>query len=309
MLSDLVVYNFDPGYQPEKIIALNEAATAPFVLKTCQRTLVVCFKEVTQLLTNEWADKLEGRAAYHYLLEIICGLKSHLVGENEIVGQFKSAYQEYIGVERRNNRLLAILEKLFKDAKEIRSTYLIGLCQKTYSSIARKYIIGRNEAKEVLILGSGNLAEDLINQFKKKAEVYITARNPEKLLELSQKHSVKPVEWKNSKKWIQFPFMANTIGFDGVLLDNAFFEQWSRLHSSRFFVDLGSPSAIKTTLGLEHGVMKLDDIFHEGAIHEGHKREQIAQAQKALTNIAEKRERVFSRKLMKQTQVRSAAYV
>src|SRR5690606_16003183 len=115
------------------------------------------------------------------LLEIICGLKSKLLGENEIVGQFKASYHNYASTKNKSTELLRIIEKLFKDAKEIRTDYLLGLCQKTYSSIARKHIVSINKADHVLILGSGQLAEDLINQFKKKVTVFISARNTQKV--------------------------------------------------------------------------------------------------------------------------------
>ena len=164
-------------------------------------------------------------------------------------------------------------------------------------------------ADKVLILGSGSLAEDLINQFKKKAEVHVSARRPEKLLKLSQKHAVKPVKWNDHKEWVQFPFIANSIGFDGTLLDEEFFNHWAKLNSTKLFVDLGSPSAIKTQLDFEQGVMKLNDVFREGAVHESHKRDQILQARKALTNIAEKRERVFREKLLRGQNLVNAAYV
>src|SRR5690606_35521963 len=142
-----------------------------FILKTCQRTVIVSLEAHSDLLNN-CTHVNQGTEAYRYLLEVICGLKSKLVGENEIVGQFKDAYKAYLQNGNRDNRLISILEKLFKDAKEIRSQYLVGLCQKTYSSIARKHIVGKQNAKQVLILGSGSLAEDLINQFKKKTEVF-----------------------------------------------------------------------------------------------------------------------------------------
>lgn len=309
MITDLIVHNFNAGYCPSNVIDFS-FGKAPFVLKTCQRTLIISLDFNGHLAANAegWTHQHTSIDAYRYLLEIICGLKSKLVGENEIVGQFKEAYKNYVKLENRDNRLLTILEKLFKDSKEIRSQYLVGLCQKTYSSIARKYIVNKFAAEQVLILGSGALAEDLINQFKKKTEVFVTARNPEKLLQLSQKHSVKPVKWNDKKEWIQFPYMANSIGFDGILLDDDFFEQWSKLNSKRLFVDLGSPSAIRTSFDFQQGVMKLEDVFKEGAVHESYKRGQIQEARKALTNIAEKRERVFSEKMLKAQQL-NATYV
>lgn len=293
MLDNLVLHNFPSGYTP----VFSDGHT-PFVLSTCQRTMILSYGSCSIINYSEVFDKKIGNEAYSYMLEIICGLKSKMVGENEIVGQFKNAYKSYMCSSMKDKKLISIIEKLFKDAKEIRSNYLIGLCQKTYSSIARKHIASIHKAESVLILGSGQLAEDLINQFKKKVEVYICARDTEKVAKLVSEHKIKSIPWGDIEKIKDFSFIANSIGFKGTLLDESFFQQWSTKHQQKLFVDLGSPSSIKTSLDYSQGVMKLQDVFQEGAIHETHKKIQLENARKALDGIVEKRQRVFMQKFI-----------
>lgn len=280
MLDNLVLNNFHSSHD------VGPATSSGFVLKTCQRTLVLDYLENSRLNSSM---QYQGREAYIYLLEVICGLKSKLIGENEIVGQFKMAYKEYVMSHDKNNSLITILEKLFKDAKEIRTEYLLGLSQKTYASIARKKIVNHGRASEVLVLGSGQLAEDLINQFKKKTTVYISARNLEKANRLAQMHDLHIIPWKNSHLYLNFPFIANSIGFEGELLGQDFFEKWDQKYDNKLFVDLGSPSCINTYLDMNSGVMRLDEIFEEGAVHESHKINQIKNARSAMTKLTEKR--------------------
>jgi glutamyl-tRNA reductase len=291
MLDRLKLNNFNSGFEPK-------VCNKSFVMKTCQRTIVLSYDHnpLEQINDAQIHEYFEGKEAYSYLLEIICGLKSKLVGENEIVGQFKDAYKEYVAQPEKCSRLLQIIEKLFKDAKEVRTKYLLGLSQKTYSSIARKHIVSKHKGDSVLILGSGQLAEDLINQFKKKINVYISARNTERVNELAKLHEITIVPWGDTQTFLDFPFIANSIGFKGVLLDDDFFTQWSQKHERKLFVDLGSPSAIKTDLEYNQGVMKLDDVFGEGAIHENHKKNQIQIARTAMEGIANKRHQIFARK-------------
>ncbi len=295
MLDKLVLNNFESGFEPE----INPAHKT-FVMSTCQRTIVLNFDHNpfdSHELTNK--THLSGNEAYEFLLEIICGLQSKLVGENEIVNQFKAAYQEYVNASQKCSNLLSIIEKLFKDAKEIRTNYLIGLSQKTYSSIARKHIVNKFNADSVLILGSGQLAEDLINQFKKKITVYISARNTEKVLELAKKHNVEIIPWGYHENLLKFPFIANSIGFKGVLFNQDFFKDWALRHDQKLFVDLGSPSAVDTDFTYGDGVMKLDDVFKEGAIHETQKLNQVDKARRAMKGIVEKRNQVFQKKKQK----------
>lgn len=292
MLEQLKLNNFNSGFDPK---LTNDKS---FVMKTCQRTIVLSYDHnpLEQINDNNIHEYLEGKEAYSYLLEIICGLKSKLVGENEIVGQFKDAYKGYVVQEQKCSRLLQIIEKLFKDAKEVRTKYLLGLSQKTYSSIARKHIVSKHKADSVLILGSGLLAEDLINQFKKKTNVYISARNTERVNELAKVHGLTIVPWGNTDIFKDFPFIANSIGFKGTLLEEKFFQVWIQKHERKLFVDLGSPSAIQTDFSYDQGVMKLDDVFGEGAIHETHKKNQIEIARTAMEGIVTKRHEVFRKK-------------
>jgi len=293
MLEILKVRNFHP--QAEVEISCPKT----LVIKTCQRVLAVSYNSEDSSKSLSIANHEQqflGQNAYQYLLEIICGLQSKLIGENEIVGQFKLSYQDYCKQEIKQTELMTIFEKLFKDAKEIRTQYLLGLCQKTYASIARKKMINTHGANEVLILGSGALAEDLINQFKKKATVFISARNSEKVNQLANQHDIKIIPWKNIHLYQDLPFIANTIGFSGCLLDESFFNKWNKTHESKCFIDLGSPSAIQTELTIENGVMRLDNIFDAGAVHESHKHNQIKKAHEAIAQTVEKRYILFKEK-------------
>ena len=123
MLDGLKLWNFSSGTHPEV-----ELTGTTFILKTCQRSLVLSLNNCPFKSQDLQAHELKtGATAYFFLLETICGLKSKLIGENEIVGQFKEAYKIYSQSTFKDTKLLLILEKLFKDAKDIRTQYLIGI--------------------------------------------------------------------------------------------------------------------------------------------------------------------------------------
>ncbi len=294
MLTGLKLWNMSSGsLHPED--SLNHA----FILRTCQRTLVLSFEDFFADYSDLPPYELvTGTEAYLFLLETICGLKSKLIGENEIVGQFKEAYQIYAASTLKDTRLLQVLEKLFKDAKDIRTQYLIGISQKTYASLTRKHIIQKARARHVVVIGSGAMAEDLINQFKKKAKVSICARNIERVNELAKIHSLEIIPWEDRATLVQYPFIANTIGTSTILFDEVFFASWSR-QTEKLFVDLGSPSSIHTFLETSGGVVRLDDIFREGAIVEEQKHAQINLAKEAMVEITQKRKALFEEKFSK----------
>jgi glutamyl-tRNA reductase len=150
----------------------------------------------------------------------------------------------------------------------------------------------------VTIIGSGSLAEDLINQFKKKAKISICARNIEKVQELAKLHELIIIPWENRLDLVDAPFIANTVGSSSILFDETFFDQWSK-QSARLFVDLGSPSTIRTSQKVEQGVVRLEDIFNEGAIVETQKNAQIAAARAAMVSLTMKRMNLFTEKFSK----------
>ena len=294
MLTSLNLWNFTSGG-----LHNEDLSGHAFILKTCQRTLVLSYQTYPFAQSNiPKHDLVTGSDAYLFLLETICGLKSKLIGENEIVGQFKEAYQIYAASTLKDTKLLLVLEKLFKDAKDIRTQYLIGISQKTYASLTRRHFIQKEKADHIVVVGSGALAEDLINQFKKKARVSICARNPDKANELAKTHSLNVIPWEERASLVNAPFIANTVGTNAILFDEFFFSAWSS-QERRLFVDLGSPSSIRTEHTISEGVVRLDDIFREGAVVEEQKQAQIAMAKAAMVSITKKRMALFEQKFSK----------
>lgn len=290
MLQNLEVINIPAPLNQDFYI---ERSSNVFVLKTCQRTLLIGPKESFFHFNHE-GEKINGEQAYIYLLEIICGLKSRLVGENEIVNQFKLSYQDFMNQETRHSGIVKLLEKLFQDAKDIRSKYLIGISQKSYASIARRTLIRDHRAQEVLILGSGILAEDMINQLKKKSKVFISGRNTDKVRLLSLKHEIEIVDWKTKSLFTNFHHIVNSIGCENKIFTEAFFYQWFKnTADNRLFIDLGSPSAIETSFTKDQAVLRLNDIFEEGAVKDEQKLEKIREARIYIEGVVEKRRHLF----------------
>lgn len=297
MLSGLKLWNFTSG-----ILQNDELMTHAFVLRTCQRTMVLSFDFPFHHTTIPTHELVIGRDAYLFLLETICGLKSKLIGENEIVGQFKEAYQIYASTTLKDTKVLQVLEKLFKDAKDIRTQYLIGISQKTYASITRKHLIQKAKADHIVIIGSGALAEDLINQFKKKARVSLCARNTQRVSELVASHAIEAFPWDEREALKSCPFIANTVGTNTLLFDETFFEVWGK-QKQKMFIDLGSPSSISTKLTVSEGVLRLDDIFQEGAIVQEQKENQIALAKAAMVELTARRESLFNQKFNRSSEL------
>lgn len=271
-----------------------------FVLKTCQRTLILGFGQLPFYHLedqNDIRDMFNGDQAYIFLLETICGLKSEVLAEYEVVGQFKEAYQEYANLPFRNTSTLTLLEKLFQDSKKIRTDHLTEIGQLSYAGIARKLVHSRMNEGDVLIAGSGTLSVDLIKLLKKKHRVFLTARNTERVTELCLEHSLEMIPWLSYDTYKKFDSIVNTIGSEEILFNENFFHEFSsraNASDSKLFIDLGSPSVIKTHLSESDGVLRLEDIFRQSAKMNIEKMEKIRCAKDSIVRLCENRRQSFS---------------
>ena len=196
---------------------------------------------------------------------------------------------------QKDGQLIRILEKCLKDGKEVRARHLKGIGQKTYAGITRKFLFSRPDFNSVLILGSGSLAKDLVNQFRGKVKIYLSARNEAATREFEREFGCEIVPWGDFDSYTKFPHIANTIGTEKkIFTDENFFLRWLQLTgNARLFVDLGSPSSIQTQSVSEVNLVQLEDIFEQGKSADGQKAGKIRQARDLLQQLVQRRAQHF----------------
>lgn len=255
MLKKLTVYNFQPNQSPSDI------PDGVLVLATCQRKLWISI-EPLPFVTEFYAEVFQGAKAYAFLLEVLCGLRSKLVAETEIIRQFKKCYADYGQANCRCGQLMKVVERVLKDAKEIRHLHLRQVSGRSYASLCRKIVTKEKQISRALIVGSGDLARDLVRFFQDSTPLAITARNHQAVCELRNEFQLSQEEWKDYAAWTNYQCIINTVGIEDSLFDQGFFESWKARHASeKVFVDLGSPSPLRTTYSAQEGVYRLHDIL------------------------------------------------
>lgn len=265
-----------------------------FILETCQRTLILGMnKKILSPRPHRESQIFTGGGAYRHLLEIHCGLKSRLIGENEIVSQFKKAYANYQKLPRRNTNLMNVLEKLFKDGKEVRHKHLLQVGQQSYAGITRRLLSKKAKGQKILITGTGNMAKDLIKVMHKHFNIVVTGRKQSELSRLSHEKKLETLIWPGEnriKKLFEFAYIVNTIGTKDILFSFDFFRQWKDTHGeSKTFIDLSRPSPIKTSLGKTDNVHRLQDIFDQGVMLDQIKQEKIERARELIHHLVAKK--------------------
>jgi len=143
---------------------------------TCLRSLALVSHARPQELMSEHDELYQGIEAYRFLLEVVCGLHSPIVGETEVFGQFKIFSEHYL---KHAPQSAAFIQRVLSDAKRIRTKHLTGLGTQSYGSWIRKALT----AQSVHILGGGQLVQEILPYVKKAEgrEVHIHVRSPGKI--------------------------------------------------------------------------------------------------------------------------------
>lgn len=138
---------------------------------TCLRSVI--FTQSHGTSGDYPGDYYQGIDAYCFLLELICGLHSSLIGETEIVAQFKQFIQKHpFALDHK------VAHELLKESKSIRSHYLKGIGGQSYGS----YTLNQSKHKDsIVFIGNGTLTTEILPIVKKfKGDLVIQARTPQK---------------------------------------------------------------------------------------------------------------------------------
>ena len=105
------------------------------------------------LLVSSSVEVYRGREAFGFLLEVICGLNSPLLGETAVMGQFK----EFCSHARFPNTpwgwfLRQLTANVLVDTKRVRRDHLQGIGSQSYGSLVRQHgCFGKARARQCLL--------------------------------------------------------------------------------------------------------------------------------------------------------------
>jgi glutamyl-tRNA reductase len=164
------------------------------VLNTCNRTeiygsagpsfqfesLLKYFSNFRELDANFLAEKTyqrTGAEVVRHLFEVASGIDSQMVGETEILGQLKKAYDEACERGATGKSLNRLFQKSFQAAKWARTNTGISKGQVNLGNVlcelARR-IFGQVDKCRLLVVGAGEVAESALEAFKSRGSEAIT---------------------------------------------------------------------------------------------------------------------------------------
>jgi len=243
------------------------------VLSTCNRFEIYArcpgdkLLDVVESLAGEplrdQAYVRENEEAIRHLFEVASGLDSLVVGETEILGQVKAAYELAKAAGMTDKRTNVIFQRALYTGKKVRSETAITVGQTSVASVAVELaasIFGSLAKSEVLILGAGAMAELTARHLlsKKVAKLTIANRTWERGAELAKRLTASALPWERFESAFETAdiVVASTGSDKPVVRREAVAAAMAkRAGRSLFFIDIAMPRDV------EEGVHSLEHVY------------------------------------------------
>lgn len=205
---------FCPTRQPVALAELMQtrAANEALILSTCNRTEIYAeamnIQEVVSWLA-QWSAVSESTLldhgycyheydALHHMLRVACGVDSMALGEPQILGQLKQAYQLAQAHGGVGERFLQLFPSVFAMAKTIRHESELGKnpvsLAYTVVSLAER-IFARLADCTVLFVGGGETIELVATHLQRHQvkRLLLATRSPEKAIDIEQRFGIQVI--------------------------------------------------------------------------------------------------------------------
>jgi glutamyl-tRNA reductase len=291
-------------------------AEEAIVLSTCNRTEVYASSADIDALKGAVVGTLTGRfgvdrkwldeytytmcdeEAYKHLFLVASGLDSMVVGEPQILGQVKDAYQSACALGASGPFFQKVFHRAFQVAKRVRTETRIGYDPVSISGMAvelARKIFGDLGRRQILVIGAGEMCEIALKHFKKGGlqEIFVTNRTLAKAQRLAEEiiGSARPFE-EIPELLLKADMVLSSTGADEPIIDKVMVTHAMKLRKNRplFFIDIAIPRDIEPTVNDMENVY-LYDIDDLKGLAQVHLLNRMQESQKAHTIVDEEVER------------------
>lgn len=145
----------------------------------------------------------EGEAAARHLFSVASGLDSMVLGETEITGQVKQAYQAAQEARLTGRVLNRLFQKALQTGKEVRTHTNVGRGATSVGSVAvelaEKIFSGGLGKQRVMIIGAGKMGEACLRHLAKRGaqSVLVANRSPERAESLAAEFGGRAVRFED----------------------------------------------------------------------------------------------------------------
>ncbi len=241
--------------------------------------------------------RYEALQCVQHLFRVASGLDSMVVGETEILGQTKKAYETARASGGAGPFLHRLFQRAFRVAKQVRTFTDISRGSVSVGSIAvdlAEQIFGNFEMRRVLLLGAGEASELAARALLKRGvrDIRVTNRSPERAAALAERiggFAVPIEDWENHCREVDILITSTSATTPIVTGEKLAPLLHHRLDRPLFIIDIAVPRDVAADVNEMEGVF-LYDIDSLQSIAEQSlslRRQQIAAGEEIIADHVE----------------------
>ena len=271
------------GHAETQCILRNAGCAEALLLTTCNRVEVygasekrVSTDEIARCLAREIEKdahqyapafyRYEDEKCVQHLFRVASGLDSMVVGESEILGQAKKAYEAARSSQTAGPYLHRLFQRAFRVAKHVRTHTDITRGLVSVGSVAvdlAQRIFGKLSECKVLVLGAGETSERTTRALVSRGvtDLRVSNRSLDRARELAQAVGGRAVpfdDWTTQCREIDI-LLTSTASETPLLTSEILAPMlWQRLDRSLFIIDIAVPRDVDPTVNELQGVYLYD---------------------------------------------------
>ena len=271
------------GHAETQCILRNAGCAEALLLTTCNRVEVygasekrVSTDEIARCLAREIEKdahqyapafyRYEDEKCVQHLFRVASGLDSMVVGESEILGQAKKAYEAARSSQTAGPYLHRLFQRAFRVAKHVRTHTDITRGLVSVGSVAvdlAQRIFGKLSDCKVLVLGAGETSERTTRALVSRGvtDLRVSNRSLDRARELAQAVGGRAVPFDDwTAQCREIDILLTSTASETPLLTSEILAPmlWQRLDRSLFIIDIAVPRDVDPSVNELQGVYLYD---------------------------------------------------
>jgi len=244
-----------------ELVAVGESESSIESLKSELRKMIV--SRVPE--TDGHLYLYDGTDALQHIFRVVSSLDSLVVGEPQILGQFKDAFELACRQGTVGNHLHKVVARALRTAKRVRHETQVGTGQVSVPTVAldlAKQIFGEMSGHTVVLLGTGEMGELVARLLQQSgARLIIVGRNAARVDELQTRYQAEGKPFDALELALgEADVVVTSTSAPNAIVDGALVKRVMRKRRGRdlFFVDVAVPRDVNPDVDSLAGVYRYD---------------------------------------------------
>ena len=260
------------------------------------RDFLVTCHDYRDPLTDEiyaWGEP----QSVHHLFKVACGLDSMVLGETEILGQLKKAYDLALQSGHTGGRLNKAFQRAFNVAKHIRTETNIQRGSVSVGSVAvelAEKIFNRLSDRDVMIIGAGDTSEKTARALLSRGarSILVSNRSHDKAVALANELGGRAVPFDNwADEFANLDIIISSTSAPHYILNRVKLEPLMKLRRNRplLLIDIAVPRDIEPEVNFLADVYlyNMDDLQTIADDYLKQRKEEVARCEQIIREKAE----------------------